>query len=175
MKIGIVSDTHRNRELLDKVAGWLISHEKIVSLYHLGDDFNDVADLRDGSVDLQQVPGIYEQGYKDGSLPVKLTETVMGLRILLVHARDKDLTSQDVTINDIITFGHTHKAEMTLEDGRLFFNPGHLKGARDKNIDPSFGMLDIQDSTVTASILDANCKVIQELQLTRSETGLYKS
>jgi len=174
MKIGVVSDTHRNKDLLKKAVDWMVSRQKIAALYHLGDDYDDVAELGEYFLEIVQIPGTYDERYKNGTLPAKISETVFGVSILLVHAFDKDITNDDLLKSDIILHGHTHKEELRLEDGKLFFNPGHLKGPMEKNAPPTFGMLTIGDKEVTATIYDMNFKVVKTMELLRSESGLYK-
>src|SRR4030042_5503539 len=91
MRIGIVSDTHRNKGSLEEVVDWLITQQRIVSLYHLGDDYEDVSGLFDRGIDIVQIPGIYHEGYRNGSLKAKQIEHVLGLRILLVHSLEKEI------------------------------------------------------------------------------------
>ncbi len=174
MKIGVVSDTHRNRDLLNSVVEWLISKHHIVSLYHLGDDYQDVVELADRGIDIIQVPGTYHPGYRDGSLAPKVTENVMGLQVMLVHSFEKDVTEDDKTVADIILHGHTHRPEIILEDGHVWMNPGHLKGHKDKTVDSSFGLLEFQDRSVVASILNAEYEEIERQELYRAENGLFK-
>jgi uncharacterized protein len=175
MKIGIVSDTHRNKELLQNAVNWMVSRQKIAALYHLGDDYDDVADLGDLFLELIQVPGVYDERYKNGTLPAKISETVFGISILLIHSIDKDLTNDDLVKSDIILHGHTHKDELRLEDGKLFMNPGHLKGPLEKNMAPTFGLLTIVDREVNASIYNMDFKIEKSIDLLRSESGLYKA
>jgi putative phosphoesterase len=175
MKVGIVSDTHRNKELLSTVVTWMEKNQRIAMLYHLGDDYNDVTELSDRYLEITQIPGIYDPKYLDGSLPATLTETVMGLRILLIHSIEKDMTPQMKQNSDIILHGHTHKPEMKLVDGLLYMNPGHLKSPKDKNTPASFGILDIQDKNIAATIFGIDYKVIESIKIMRSEQGLYKA
>jgi len=175
MKIGIVSDTHKNRDMLEKVTTWLTQRQKVTTLYHLGDDYDDVADLGEEFSELIQIPGIYDPRYKSGELPATQTEVVFGLTILLVHSLDKDATRDDIHHADIILHGHTHKQELRLEDGKLFFNPGHLKGPLDKNMPPTFGILSIQDNDVSAAIYNLDFKVVHSIDMIRSESGLYRA
>jgi uncharacterized protein len=175
MKIGIVGDTHRNIEYLGKVADWLIERQKIAMVYHLGDDYDDVKCLSEKYIDIVQVPGIYDERYINGSLPKTVVENVLGLRILLVHTLDKDVTKDDKLMSDIILYGHTHKYEITLSDGLLCMNPGHLKGPKDKNFSPTFGLLDIQDTTLSAKIFGLDFKPVLSMELMRAESRLYKA
>jgi uncharacterized protein len=174
MKIGIVGDTHRNKENLNLVVEWLMKRQRISMLFHLGDDYSDVMELTDRYIEVVQVPGIYDGEYTNKSVPATVVETIQGLDILLVHALDKDLTREEAIRSDIILFGHTHRAELRLEDGALYMNPGHLKGPMDKNAPPSFGLLDIQDKNVNVKIINLDFKVVQEMSLLRSGSGLYK-
>lgn len=175
MKIGVVSDTHKNKELLNKVAQWMVQRQKLTTLYHLGDDFDDVVDLGDQFSELVQIPGIYDERYKNGQLPAKIFENILGLTIFLVHSIDKDASHDDIGRSDIILCGHTHKHELRLDDGKLYMNPGHLKGPLDKNMPPTFGMLDMHDRGLTASIYSLNFKPVQSMELIRSESGLYRA
>jgi uncharacterized protein len=174
MKIGIISDTHRNTEYLITVVDWLIKRHRISSVFHLGDDYDDSRALTEKYIEVVQVPGIYDQGYREQSLPKKLTETIQGLNIFLVHTLEKDATKEDLIRSDIILHGHTHKYEIRLEDGLLYVNPGHCKGPLDKNAPPSFGLLDIQDKNVNVKIFSLDFKVLQEMSLVRSENRLFK-
>jgi putative phosphoesterase len=175
VKIGIVSDTHRNTGYLTATADWLIARQKIALLYHLGDDYDDVKCLEEKFIDIVQVPGIYDERYSNGSLPKTSVENVLGLRILLVHSMEKDVTKDDRLVSDVILHGHTHKFEMTLSDSLLCLNPGHLKGPKDKNFPPTFGLLDIQDKTLSAKIFNLDFKPVLSMELLRAENRLYKA
>jgi uncharacterized protein len=174
MKIGVVSDSHRNKAYLIQAVEWLIKRHRISMLFHLGDDYGDVMELTDKYIEVVQVPGIYDIEYKNGASPAMVVETIQGLDVLLVHAVEKDLTPEDARKADIILHGHTHRREIKLEDGLLHMNPGHLKGPMDKNNPPSFGLLDIQDKNVNVKIFSLDFKVIQEMSLLRSGSGLFK-
>ncbi|MBD3390485.1 MAG: hypothetical protein GF418_00560 [Chitinivibrionales bacterium] len=174
MRVGVVSDTHRNKDLLETVAGWLTENQRIASLYHLGDDYEDVVGLAGQGIEVVQVPGIYHAKYRDGTLKPTAWENVMGVRVLLAHSLEKDVTDEDRAVTDIILYGHTHKPELRLEDGLLYMNPGHLKGTVDKTTPASFGLLDVGNREVTATIFDLSFDEIQSIHMIRSETGLYR-
>jgi putative phosphoesterase len=174
MRIGVVSDTHRNVEFLIEAVDWLSARHKIAMLYHLGDDYDDVKALADKYIDIVQVPGLYDQRYTDVSLPKKIMENVLGIRILLVHSMEKDVTPDDRMTADIILHGHSHHCSITLEDGLLCMNPGHLKGPKDKNFSPTFGLLDIQDKNIQVKIFGLDFKPVSSMELCRSENRLYK-
>lgn len=175
MKIGVISDTHGNTELLESAVEWLARKQKIAMLYHLGDDYNDVHVLEDRYLEIIQVPGIYDERYKNGSLQAKSFEAVLGLNVLLVHSYEKDVTTEDVQRSDIIIYGHTHREELRLLDGKLYMNPGHLKGALDKNMPPTFGLLTLADRSVSAAIYGMNFRLVRTIECMRSESGLFKT
>jgi putative phosphoesterase len=175
MKIGIVSDTHGNCKYLENVVDWLIKKHKIGMLYHCGDDYDDVAGLGDRFIEIVQIPGIYDERYKNGSLPAKVFETVLGLNLLLVHSLEKDVNQNDLIRADIILSGHTHREEIKLSGGKLFVNPGHLKGELDKNMPPSFGLISLEERSVTAAIYNLKFNCIRSMELMRSESGLFKT
>ncbi len=174
MKIGIVSDTHRNTGLLTRVVEWLSGRQGISLLCHLGDDYDDVAALEEVFQDVLQVPGVYHQGYRDGTIPATLTESVQGVRLLLVHCIEKDLSDSDRTSADIILHGHTHRPELRLDDGRLYMNPGHLKAEQDKLVPASFGLVDVQDRSVRATVYNLQYDIVDKVDLVREESGLYR-
>ncbi|MDR0306657.1 MAG: YfcE family phosphodiesterase [Chitinispirillales bacterium] len=175
MKIGVISDTHRNHEYIEKAVQFLVKKQNVSAIYHLGDDYDDVKALEDYHIEIAQVPGTYDEGYRNKSLPAKITETVLGINILLVHSIDKDAADSDLFRADIILHGHTHIAELRLDDGHLFMNPGHLKGPLDRNMPPTFGILTVLDREVSAAVYDLKMKVVNSIELTRTENGLHKS
>ncbi|MCX7727142.1 MAG: metallophosphatase family protein, partial [Chitinispirillaceae bacterium] len=74
MKIGVISDTHKNMVLLNKVIEWL-SKQHVPLLYHLGDDYGDVAELEDMFSEVVHVPGLYDKEYKSEHVNVCLLYT----------------------------------------------------------------------------------------------------
>jgi len=152
----------------------MVQRQHIHTLYHLGDDFDDVAGLADQFSEVVQVPGVYDERYRNGTLPAKIFESLLGVTVMLVHSIDKDLVTEDISRSDVILHGHTHHQELRLDDGKLFFNPGHLKGPMDKNMAPSFGVLEIQDREVIATIYNLDFQPVNEMDMIRSESGLYR-
>ena len=106
---------------------------------------------------------------------LQLFPMVQGLTVLIVHSYEKDATKDDIRRSDIIVSGHSHRQEIRLLYGRLYINPGHLKGPLDKNMPPSFGLLTLLDRSVSVAIYGANFKLIRAMELVRSESGLYKT
>jgi len=173
MKIGILSDTHRNTALHEKALELLVVSKKIDRAYHLGDDYKDAEIEISRGLDLLRVPGIYCPEYQDRSADRVVFDTVLGVNIVMAHDR-KDLSGENVLCNDIILYGHYHKYEIRIENSKLYMNPGHLKSPKDKNQPPSFGFLDIDFGEISAAIIGVDGKVLLSMKLKKGETGLYK-
>jgi putative phosphoesterase len=173
MKIGILSDTHRNTSLHEKALEFLVGNKKIDRVYHLGDDYRDAEMEINRRMDLLRVPGIYCPEYKDRSADRVVFDTILGVNVVMAHDR-QDITDENVLCNDIILYGHYHKHEIRVENGKLYLNPGHLKGPKDKNQSPSFGFLDIDFGEIFAAILGMDGKALLSMKLKKGETGLYK-
>jgi uncharacterized protein len=172
MQIGIISDTHKNKDLHTAALNELLS-EGVSKIYHLGDNFSDGEVEIEYGVDLLRVPGIYCPEYTDKTVERVAFDTVQGVGIVMAHDR-KDITEKDILCNDIILFGHTHKSELNVVNGKLFLNPGHLKGEKDKGRLPSYGLLTIDYGKIEASIHEIEGKTIGRLSLKKDDTGLYK-
>jgi putative phosphoesterase len=173
VKIGILGDTHRNKALHAQVLDRLLNTDQAVRIYHLGDDYRDTEVERELGTDLLQVPGLYCPEYADKTVENVVVDTVQGVNILLVHDL-KDVSEQEIMTSDILLYGHSHKAEIKIVNGKLYLNPGHLKAPQDKGKPPSYGFLDIDYGTLQADIRQANGKVMSSMTLKKSETGLYK-
>ncbi|MFH0919454.1 MAG: metallophosphoesterase family protein [Fibrobacterota bacterium] len=172
MKIGIVSDTHRTREFHEAVLHELLS-EGVTKVYHLGDDYRDGELVIEMGMDLVRVPGLYCPEYNDRNVEKVQFDTVHGINIVMAHDL-KDIPENDRLCNDIFLTGHTHKAEVRVENGKLHLNPGHLKHLMDKGRAPSYGLLDIDYGAIEARVLDLQGKTIARLSLKKGENGLYK-
>jgi len=172
MKIGIVSDTHRNRELHLTVLHALQSGG-VSKIYHLGDDYKDGELAIEMGMELVRVPGLYCPEYHDRNIDKVQFDTVHGVNIVMAHDL-KDISENDRLCNDILLTGHTHKSEVVVTNGKLHLNPGHLKSSMDKGRAPSYGLLDIDFGEISARILTLQGKTVSALTLKKGETGLFK-
>lgn len=173
MRIGIVSDTHRNTQFHEKALDYLVSGKKADRIYHLGDDYRDAELEINRGLDLVRVPGIYCPEYQDRSVPKVAFDNILGVNIVMAHDI-KDITRENILCNDIILYGHFHKYEIKVENSKLYINPGHLKSPKDKNQPPSFGFLDIDYDEISAAVIQADGKVLLTMKLKKGEAGLFK-
>ena len=172
MLIGILSDTHRNSSLHQEVLDLLVS-ESVERIYHLGDDYPDGELEISYGIEILRVPGLYCPEYQDRHVENVVFDSVHGVNIVMAHDI-KDIHGKDIVCNDIILSGHTHKSELRIENGKLYMNPGHLKGPKDKGRNPSYGLLEIDFGTIQASIIETGGSKIASLSLRKDETGLFK-
>lgn len=173
MVIGIISDTHRNRDLHSKVYEILTKNKMAEKIYHLGDDYIDGELEIEKGIDSIIIPGIYCPEYKNNTVPKIAFDTIQGINIVMAHDIT-DISEQDMICNDIILYGHTHKAQIDFSNGKLKLNPGHLKSTKDKGREPSFAILTIDYGQVKAYIEDLKGKTIDSISLAKAESGLYK-
>ncbi len=139
-KIIVLSDTHRNQKILRSV--FKIEKED-THIFHLGDgyeDMNDNSDITD-NIELIRVPGIYNLGYKDGSLPVIQEIQINSWKFALAH-RLEDLMKTTISA-DIYLYGHTHHFNFDNIDNKYFINPGHLTARRDRDRKASYVVITI--------------------------------
>ena len=125
-RIGVVSDTHGNRELLLRARAILVEREEIDRAYHLGDDYSDAEWMLDWNVPVVTVPGFYCPEYAGGSVPRSVRERVAGRLHVLVHSPDS-LPAGELARADVLFCGHTHRYELAREGGLTRVNPGHMK------------------------------------------------
>ena len=134
-KIIILSDTHKNQKILRKV----FKIEKgYTHIFHLGDDYEDMNDNSDitDNAELIRVPGIYNSGYRDGSLSVIQEIQINNWKFALAH-RLEDLMRTTISA-DIYLYGHTHHFNYDHLDDKYFINPGHLTARRDRDRNASY-------------------------------------
>ena len=61
MTIGVMSDTHKNIDLMNKAAGLMADRFAVEKIYHLGDDYED-ADGLDGRGAMDIIGGVAAGG-----------------------------------------------------------------------------------------------------------------
>jgi len=164
MTIGVMSDTHKNIELMNKAAGLMADRFAVERIYHLGDDYED-ADALDGrGVQIARIPGIYDREYADSTIPKRLTDDVAGTVILAAHST-KTIPQVEIDGADIVLAGHTHLYEITPVGNAVVFNPGHLKDLSDKGREPTFGIIEIGGNAVRLTVHDLQGEVVETREL----------
>ena len=150
MIVGVVSDTHGNREGMLLLAKSLRSLG-VKILLHLGDDYQDLATLAQAGLEVIGVPGLYCPAYRDPEVPNRRVVELGGLKFFLTHTEtrtaydgsddpDPELACYEV---DAVLFGHTHAPGLEERQGVAWINPGHLRHRTDRGHPPSFALLHI--------------------------------
>jgi putative phosphoesterase len=159
MLVGVVSDTHGNRE------GMLLLVERlnflgVPTLLHLGDDYRDLATLAQAGLEVFGVPGVYCPEYRDPNVPNRLVVETGGLKFLLTHTEtrhrydspqdpDPEMACYEV---DAVLFGHTHAPQLEERQGVAWINPGHLRNRTDRGHPPTFALLRISPTELKVQI-----------------------
>jgi len=164
MKVGVVSDTHKNLDYLREATRMLLN-EKVNLIIHLGDDYEDAEVFDEFDVrSVIKVPGVYDPEYMDRKIAHRSVEDFLGWRVLASHTpvshsndfpddpRPEDLCAQKKV--DILLHGHTHIPLIARKEHILHFNPGHLKENDKKGYPASFGILELTSEKVIARIFE---------------------
>jgi len=151
IRIGILSDTHRDDTAIRQVIARLQSKEPLDALCFLGDCAADV-DTIEGCL-IQKTPVYAVRGNNDvfSAQPEKLTVSLGGKKLLLTHGHRQRVKMHRLSLllhaqeqgADIALFGHTHRPECGYERGILLLNPGAACGSH-----PAWAELMIQDGDV---------------------------
>jgi len=157
--VGVVSDTHGNRE------GLLLLAERLTSLgvqtvLHLGDAYQDLAILARTGLRVFGVPGLYCPEYRNPQIRNRQVMELGGLKFLLTHTQtrssydiagdpDPEMACYEV---DAVLFGHTHTPALEERQGVAWINPGHLRDRNDRGSPPTFALLHLSDSELKVQI-----------------------
>jgi putative phosphoesterase len=166
MTVGVMSDTHTKVDLMDRAADLMIDRFGVTKIYHLGDDYEDGSALLSRRVEIIRVPGIYDREYADSAIAKRVTDSVSGLKLLVAHA-EKTLPENEVKQADIVLVGHTHLYEIRDIEGAVLFNPGHLKGPKDKGRTPTFGIIEIGEGSVRLTVYALDGDEVETREVTR--------
>jgi uncharacterized protein len=154
MIFGAMSDTHGNRALMFAVADRMIHDHHAETIFHLGDDYADVEELRNAGYPVQGVPGLWCREYHLPQVPNVIVEEFDGIRVAATHA-EQDIRGKMARAAVLLT-GHTHEAAIRMVRGRIRVNPGHLKGEISRGQAASYAILTIEKPVITVAIHDWN-------------------
>ncbi|MDP4144603.1 MAG: metallophosphoesterase [Bacillota bacterium] len=153
MRIGVLSDTHRQHYMIRKAMEYLSDVDLLI---HLGDNVQDVEEISTyykgeviavrGNCDFN----VYESFDR--------VESIGGKKFFITHGHNynvkKDLTElkyKAIEVGaDIALFGHTHISQIAFEEGIWFVNPGSTSLSRNEN--NSFATIDINEGKIEAHI-----------------------
>ena len=164
-KILILSDTHGNYEILQRV---LNKETDADMIFHLGDNYEDLDDFGylTGNAEIFKVPGIFHPGYLDKSIPGILKVDLLGWDFLLVHNVD-DVLDRKLDA-DIVFYGHTHQWKIQKLNHAFFINPGHLKDLQHKNRPATYCILKFNENIAEIYIKDLNNREISREEISKS-------
>lgn len=160
MNILVFSDTHRRSDLIEEI---LLRKRAVTDLViHLGDNYKDIADIRDKFPDIAflGVRGNCDL-FPNPDYPEENCITLEGHTIFFTHGHMLDVKrSLSLIVHaakrknaDIALFGHTHKKHRSEVDGILLINPGSLSEPRDFS-GGSFLSLSITNEKIHADIIE---------------------
>jgi len=150
MLVGLISDTH---SLIRAEA--LAALDGVELILHAG-DVGTFAVLRE----LQAIAPVHAVvGNTDDpilGLPERVNLTLGGLAIHMSHGHEAGSPNPDNLVRrytaDVIIYGHTHKPLIATRGNTLIVNPG-AAGARRFNLQPSIGLLRIENGAARAEIV----------------------
>ena len=126
MKIGIISDTHGNHELLNSVSLFLEKELKIEALIHLGDNYCDCDKIKSENIKLYRIPGFCCLEFTLPQVKNIQEFTLCQNKIVIAHYL-KDIPAKQKQNASIVMGGHTHNWSIEQSEKTLIINPGHLK------------------------------------------------
>ena len=151
-KIVVISDTHRNKQALAKLADIMFESDYV---FHLGDCYDDFMDY---AYALKE-KAFQVHGNCDWGSDTEIVTEIEGHKILASHGheygvkqtRDKLYRRAKELGCDLVFYGHTHVAEIETVKGITFINPGCMTPYSPKK---SFAYVVINGEKVTAIIND---------------------
>ena len=171
MILGVMSDTHGNVRLMHRVADLLSQKFSAEIIIHLGDDYADAGQLEMAGYAVWAVPGLWCPEYHSYRVPKARVETVLGRRIGFAHSeRDIDLVRPGT---DLLLTGHTHAARITLEQGAVSMNPGHLRRPTDRGEHASFGLITLSGQETLCAIHEADGNLRLQRRYERGPAGCF--
>jgi uncharacterized protein len=153
--IGVISDTHRYKWVIEDAVKKMGEVDMII---HLGDNVQDVEEIAKyfkgkiinvkGNCDLSK------------SVPVEIIEIIDGKKFLITHGHRYDVKNSMTRLKfkalevsaDVVLFGHSHVSGIAYEDGIWFVNPGSPAVPRDGFF--SVALIKLEEGEVKASIIE---------------------
>lgn len=135
MKIGIISDTHGNKQCMDEAISYLMDCDLII---HAGDNFSDSKYIHSATkIGMMAVKGNCDFDNVEDELIFDIEDK----NIFLCHGDKYDVKygleqleekAKEVEAN-IVIFGHTHTPLCIEKDNILYINPGSVSIPRNVN------------------------------------------
>ena len=154
MRIGVVSDTHRNKSCIEQLGDKI---GELDMLIHLGDNTEDISLIKKyykGKI-------VSVKGNCDffKSIPNEQVEKICGKKVFITHGHRYDVKESLLKLRykaleigaTIVLYGHTHIGQIDFKEGIWYINPGSVSLPRDG--DRSFAIINIDDKTIEPSLI----------------------
>lgn len=158
MRIVVMSDSHGNRDSLEKIFEKTADSGNI--FIHLGDGERELDSIRSmyPSLDIRHIAGNCDSMSMSPNIDIIAAG---GIKILCTHGHMHGVKYGTEALRSlardnycrVVLFGHTHCRYQTLEDGIYLLNPGSCSCPRDFS-EPSFGWVDITPSGIVTNIVE---------------------
>lgn len=166
MKIVVVSDSHGDRNIIQKLVGRYAN--RVDGIFHCGDSEMSVDDplvsklhIVRGNMDLAAFPDHY-------------LEMVDGRNILMTHGHHQNVNGGLLNLElyarslsaDIVLFGHTHQLTATFDDNILFVNPGSISQPRGRyaEIGGTYAVIVSDEKQVTVQYYNRDFQPLNNLK-----------
>ena len=154
MRIGVIGDTHRHMQSLERAVEHFVGCEMIL---HTGDNFAD-ANIIHSKMGIGIIAVKGNCDFED--VEDEILFESCGKRIFLCHGHKYGVKHGSVDLEkrarevraDIVVFGHTHIPRVEEIGGILFINPGSTSRPRSGN--GSAGVLSITDENVEFELFE---------------------
>ena len=159
-RIAVISDTHNmlRPELIDVL-------RSVECTLHAGDIASrEMVGRLDEIAPLTVVRGNCDRDWA-WTMPLEVSLELYGKKIYMIH--NKAQISSAAERADIIIYGHSHKYEEKVIDGRLWLNPGSC-GPRRFGRPATMAVLEIDEETGDVRV---NIGIERSVEWHRSETG----
>jgi len=154
MRIGVISDTHRNASSIELLGDKIKALDVLI---HLGDNVDDISIIEKyfkGRI-------INVKGNCDfsTSTPYDRLEDICGKRIFITHGHRYSVKEGLFKLRykaletgaNIVLYGHTHIGKIDFVEGVWYINPGSASEPRDGS--PSFAIIDIKGEAINPNLI----------------------
>jgi len=163
VKILVISDTHDDSRSMEWTLNFLET-ERIDTVIHLGDYYDDANILELHGHNLIRVPGTWDTCYyPDPQVENRKFIDIEDWKIFLTHTPGShyndladDIKPETIIAEgraDVFLYGHTHLAEIRHDDTMVYINPGHLSSHENRGYPMTFGLLEFDHDTLHARIM----------------------
>jgi putative phosphoesterase len=154
VRIGVISDTHRDKSSIEQLGSKIGGLDMLI---HLGDNVEDIAIIKryyNGLI-------VNVKGNCDflKDTPNDRVEDICGKRVFLTHGHRYDVKDNLLKLRDkalevgatIVLYGHTHIGQIDFKEGIWYINPGSVALPRD--VGRSFAIINIQEESIEPSLI----------------------